>query len=415
MSGYPRKPRIFWGWHIVAASIALSAYNSGMFVYGFTAFIDPIAATFGWSYAQISLATSFRGLESGTMNPLLGVVVDRWSSKKLVFIGVIITGLGTLWISQITNLFMFYVGFLIMGLGSSLGIYMVPQTSVVRWFKKDVGKASGAVTMGMGLSGLLIPLMVILIDTLGWQNALVFLGFGMWILGIPLSFVFRSKPEDYGLLPDGRPDPDLKSSEGGSMYEFSTGVGEALKMRAFWHIGLASTIQMGSVMAVVTHVMPYFESVGIERATAGKVAMLIPFISLFARLPFGWLCDIFTKKYVMALAISLKCVGLLLFWFIGQGYTWLIVLFVIIFGLGSGGMMSPRTPILREYFGIRRFGTIFGLASVFVTAGTVVAPPVAGWVFDTMGTYLPVWLVLSAAALMGVILIVTTPPASRRP
>jgi MFS family permease len=166
---------------------------------------------------------------------------------------------------------------------------------------------------------------------------------------------------------------------------------------------------MGSVMAVVTHVMPYFVGLGIERSTAGKVAMFIPLVSLFARFPFGWLCDVVTKKYVMALALALKCAGLILFWFIGHGYTGLIVPFVIFFGLGSGGMMSPRTPILREYFGVRRFGTIFGIASVFVTAGLVTTPPLAGWVFDTIGTYRPVWFALSVAALLGVIVLVTTP------
>jgi MFS family permease len=410
-----KKPRIFWGWYIVVSTVVLSAYNSGMFVYGFTAFIDPIKATFGWSYAQISLATSLRGLESGAMNPLLGVIVDRFSPRKLVLTGIIIAGFGILWISRVSSLLMFYVGFLILGLGGSLGIYMVPQTSIVKWFRRDVGKASGVSTMGMGISGALIPLTVMMIDAFGWQNTLVFLGFGMWLIGIPLSLIFRSRPEDYGLLPDGRPEPTAAETGGVSMYDFGTGVGEAMKMRAFWHIGLASIIQMGSVMAVITHMMPFLEGIGIEREIAGHISMYIPLVSLFARFPFGWMCDIFTKKYVMALALGLKCTGLLTLWFIGQGRTGFIVPFIIVFGLGNGGMMSPRTPILREYFGTRRFGTIFGIASVFITAGIVITPPLAGWIYDILGTYQPVWLTLSLLTFIGVITMVSTPPPSRRP
>jgi sugar phosphate permease len=410
-----KRPRIFWGWYIVAAGVILSAYNSGMFVYGFTAFIGPISTTFGWSYAQISLATSLRGMEAGALNPLFGVVVDRCPSQRLVLIGVIILGMGILWVSQATNLIMFYVGFLLMGLGSSLGIFMVPQTAIVRWFEKDVGKASGILAMGMGISGAFIPLMVKLIDLFGWQQSLVFLSLGMFGIGIPLSFVYRNRPEDYGLLPDGKPQSELKSSDDRSAYEFSMTAKEAMSMRAFWYIGLASIIQMAAIMGVTTHIMPYLESIGIERITAGKIAMSIPLTSLIARFPFGLLCDVFTKKYVMALSLFLKCVGLILLWLIGQKNFGLIFLFVIFFALGAGGMMSPRAPIIREYFGTKNFGVIFGLTSVFTTMGLVASPPIIGWVFDTQGAYQPAWLVLCAITLGGCILMISAPQACKWP
>jgi len=381
-----------------------------MFVYGFTAFIGPIAATFGWSYAQISFATSLRGLESGALNPLLGVLIDRWPSNRLVFIGVIILGFGILWVSQAASLIMFYAGFLLLGLGSSLAAFMVPQAAIVRWFEKDVGKASGVLAMGMGISGAFIPVTVRLIDSIGWRQSLVFLALGMFALGIPLSFVFRNRPEDYGLLPDGKPQSDSKSPNEGVSYEFGTTTGEALKMRAFWHIGIASTVQVSAVMAVNTHVMPYLESIGIERTTAGNVAMLIPLTSLIARFPFGFLCDVVTKKYVMALALMLKSIGLIFFWFVGQGYLKLIFVFV---GLGSGGMTAPRTPILREYFGTKNFGAIFGLTSIFFTIGMVTSPPLAGWVFDFLGSYLPVWLVMSGATIAAAVIMITAPHAYR--
>ncbi|MFC1885754.1 MFS transporter [Thermodesulfobacteriota bacterium] len=408
-----KKPRIFWGWYIVAAGVALSAYNSGMFVYGFTAFIGPIAATFGWSYAQISLATSLRGLESGALNPLLGVLVDRWPSKRLVLIGVIILGIGVIWVSQAASLVMFYIGFLFLGLGSSLAAFMVPQATMVRWFEKDIGKASGVLAMGMGISGAFIPVTVRLIDAFGWQQSLIFLAFGMFAIGIPLSFVFRSRPEDYGLLPDGKPQTDIKRADVKNSYGFGTTTGDAIRMRAFWHIGIACTLQMSAVMAVNTHVMPYLESIGIERTTAGTVAMFIPLTSLIARFPFGFLCDIVVKKYVMALALLLKSIGLICFWFLGNGHPELILPCVIFFGLGSGGMTAPRTPILREYFGTKNFGTIFGLTSIFFTIGMVISPTLAGWVFDSTGSYQPVWLAMSGTTLAGAIIIITAPHARK--
>jgi len=391
------------------------AYDDFGLIYGFTAFVTPIATTFGWSYAQISLAMSLRGIETGALSPFIGMVVDRWPARRLVFIGVIIYGLGLLCISQATNLAMFYAGFLIVGLGSSLGVFMVTQAAVARWFKRNLGKASGVLAMGGGIGGAALPLLVKMIDTQGWQTSLIILAVGIWVIGIPLSFVYRTRPEDYGLLPDGKPQDDVKDSNSAEDYDFSIGAKQAFKMRAFWHLGIASAFQVAGMSAENLHIMPYLASLGADRSTAGVVAMLVPLVSLAARIPFGFLADIFVKKYVMAFSMSLLSIGLFFLWFIDGSSFGLMALFAIFFGLGVGGLVPLRLPIVREYFGTKRFGTISGTMGIFSTVGGVVAPPLAGWMFDTLGIYDPVWLIFGGLTTIGTILLLTMPPAARRP
>jgi len=405
---------MFYGWYIVAAALLIMTYSLGTVTYGFTAFIAPIAATFGWSYAQISLALSLRGIEVGALDPLIGMAADRWPSRRLMLIGVTLYGLGIICISQATNLAMFYTGFLIIGLGGSTAIAMVPRTTIARWFKRDVGKASGILTISGGVSGALLPVLVILIDTYGWQTSLLIVAAGMWMLGIPLSFVFRTRPEEYGLLPDGKLQDDVKDSSISESHDFGTGVREALKMRAFWHIGFAYMFQVSAIMAVMTHVMPYLASVGVERSTASLVTMLILLVSLPARVGFGWLADIITSKYVSAMTGVLTSVGLFLFWLINGSSLGLMIGFVVIFGFGHGGMVPVRLVLVRRYFGTKRIGTILGLTGVFTMTGIVISPPVAGWVYDTLGYYDPIWLILSGVALIGAILMASTPSASRK-
>ena len=404
---------MFYGWYIVIAGTVLNACFGGLIFYGFTALVNPIADTFGWSYAQISLAMTLRGLETGFLNPFLGVVADRWPPKRLVLIGVVIVGLGLLCLSQVSNLAMFYVSFMIVALGSSLGISMVPTTTIARWFKRDIGKAISIFLGGAGIGGFFIPLLVKMIDAYGWQTSVLILGIGVWIVCSPIAFIFRSRPEDYGLLPDGRTQDDLKDTDGSEAYDFSTGVKEALKMPAFWYIGIAWMLHIAAVHAVVVHVMPYLTSVGMERSRAGMVAMMLPVVSIAGRLPFGWLADIFNKKYVIVSSIVLTAVGLILFSIIDGTSFGLIVLFIIVFGLSLSGFFSLRPPILREYFGTKNFGTIYGFTHIFVTVGGIVSPPVAGWVFDTRGVYDPIWLILSAVCVIAVILVLATPPPSR--
>ncbi len=410
------KSRIFYGWYIVAASLVLTTYTSAAVVYGFTAFVDPFAITYGWSYAQISLAISLRGMETGALNPLVGFIVDRWSARRLMFIGTVLLGLGIFTLSRADNLAAFYLSFVFIGLSTSLAAFMVPVVVVARWFKKDIGKVNGVLAMGMGIGGILIPVLVKIIDTYGMLTTLIILAAGVYIIYIPLIFIFRDRPEDYGLFADGQPPGDVRNRHGLRTYDFSIGLREALKMRAFWQISIAFMIQMALMMAMQTHIMPYLNSLGIDRTAASVIAMSLPLISLGVRIPFGWLSDIFPKKYVIAVSIGLKGLSLFLFWLFGLADSvslGLMILPTLIFGLGSGGVMAPRSPIVREYFGAGRFGTIFGLTSFFTMIGLAIGPFVAGLVFDSTGTYGPIWLMLGAAAAIGVILMVTVPSAKQ--
>ena len=79
--------KVFYGWWVVSACFLISLYLGGVVILGFTAFFEPIANEFGWSYAQISLAASLRGMEVGLLAPVLGLLVDRWGPRRLIFGG----------------------------------------------------------------------------------------------------------------------------------------------------------------------------------------------------------------------------------------------------------------------------------------------------------------------------------------
>ena len=403
---------MFYGWYIVAATALIGAVIGGTTMRGLTALVNPIAATFGWSYAQISLAMTLRGIESGVLNPFMGVVADRWPARRLVFIGITIIGLGVLCLSQVNSLTMFYVSFIIMGLGGCLGMQVVPMTVIARWFRRNSGKAYGVLAAGLGAGGFLVPVVTMMIDTYGWRPFLVVLSVSILAIGIPLSFVFRNRPEDYGLLPDGKPQDGLDDSPRPQTQDVSMGVKEALKTRAFWSIGIAFMLQTAGGSAVLLHIMPYLASLGIERSTASMVVMFISIVSIPSRFVFGWLTDIFRKNYVIAASMVLTSVGLFLFSIIDGSSFGSIARFVIVYGFVVGGQVSLMPPIIREYFGTKRFGTIFGLGSTFITIGVVTTPPLAGWVFDTRGVYDPIWLILSGVCMLGAILILTLPRAS---
>jgi hypothetical protein len=65
------RKKIFYGWYIVGACVVITLYTGGVVHFGFTAVFEPIVEEFNWSYAQVSLASSLRGLEMGLLAPFM--------------------------------------------------------------------------------------------------------------------------------------------------------------------------------------------------------------------------------------------------------------------------------------------------------------------------------------------------------
>lgn len=408
------KVKLFYGWYIVIAGLVLATYNSCIFVYGWTAFVNPIVATFGWSMTQLSLASSLRSLETGVFNPLWGVAVDRWSSRKLMLFGVISTALGMFFLSQTKNLAMYYGGFLVVGLGSSLINGILPLSLISRWFRKDIGKANGLFYMGVGIGGVLVPIVVKIIDKFTWQNTLLYASAGSLILGISLSFVIRNRPQDYGLVPDGKAPSPTSDSKPTQLYDYGTSIAQLLKSRAFWYLGIVSLWQYATYSSISLYALPYLTSLGMERSAASVIVSLYTFISLFGRIPVGILSDVFRKSYVLAISVALMFGGLLIFWLIGFTKAfWLIVPFGIVYGLGLSGLSPLRAPIMAEYFGTKNFGTVFGITSLFSTVAMMASQPLAGWIYDTHYNFNLWWLAIIAFGVLAIVLILIMPPAKK--
>jgi MFS family permease len=192
--------------------------------------------------------------------------------------------------------------------------------------------------------------------------------------------------------------------------EVAIGARQALTSRTFVYMVLSFTCAVLIVTSVLTHVMPYLDSVGISRSTSGLLASTVPLASILGRLGFGWTADRFNKKKTAAVGFVLICLGMLFFGFVSIGGFWFLIPSLILIGIGYGSNVIMTPALLREYFGKARFGTILGFTIGIITFGIIVGPTLSGWVFDTWGSYQGVWLAYSALAIGGAVVIASTPP-----
>jgi len=410
-----KQKKMFYGWWIVAASFFISLYIGGVVFYGFTAFLEPIANETGWSFTQVSLAASLRALMMGLLAPLIGILVDRWGPRRLIFSGLVIIMVGLFLLSDATSLGMFYGAFALIALGMSASTLTVLMTAMANWFRRKIGIASGIAICGFGFSGLLIPVIVKLIEVYEWRMTVSILALGILVI-LPLSLLFRHKPEEYGYSPDGQVEEPATYDNGPRLsqaVEVEVKVKQALKSGTFWRLALSFTCHMTVISATITHIMPYLSSIGTGKSISSLVAAAIPLVSISGRLGLGWLGDKVDRKLVATGAFAMMGFGLLCFGYASTAGTWLLVPFLVLFGVGYGGSNALRPSLGREYFGRTNFGTIFGLIIGMGALGETIGPALAGWVYDNWDSYQGIWFVFAGLAAVALISMLTVPPVSK--
>ena len=402
-----RRTGFFFGWWVVFASAAIVFLTGGTFFYGFGALFNPIVNEFGWSRASVSFAFSLRSEVGGLAAPVVGFMVDRVGSRRLMIGGVAFVSLGFVLLSRIESLWAFYGAVIVIAIGMSATGGPVGMVAIAHWFRKRRGRALAAMTVGAGTSGVMVLVLAVLISTVGWRDALLIMAVVQLAVCLPLAASVRNRPEEMGLLPDGEPfvateavtAPPVQAAEGLTARQ-------ALKTGTFWKMSIAAGLTNLGVVAIVVHQIPFFTtSVGLSEGLAAASVTAMTLLSLLGRLGFGQLADTVDKRHVMAAAYGLTALALALYAGVYDG--WQVLYVLPVFALGFGGSIPVRPAFQAEYFGLRAFGAIQGLAFTIATLGGLAGPVFAGWMYDMTESYRLAFLILATGSLLAVPLVLS--------
>ncbi len=401
---------LFFGWWVVFAAAATTFLTAGSFFYGFSTLFDPLSQEFGWSRASISVAFSLRSEVGGLAAILVGFLVDRLGSRRLMAVGVTVVALGFLLLSQVQTLWAFYGASLVIALGMSAAGGQVGMVVVAHWFRRLRGRALGMMTMGTGASGVMAVVLAMLISSFGWRSALMIIGLTQLAVCLPLALSIRDRPEVMGLAPDGavEPQPDVSATERLPPAAEGMTARQALRSPAFWRLsGAVALANMGTI-AVLVHQIPFFtSSVGLSSGAAAASLTGLTLTSLIGRFGSGYLSDVVDKRITMSAAYAVTAIAILLFATIYE--PWQILIVVPIFALGFGSVIPVRAAFQAEYFGMRAFGAIQGMIFTIATLGGVVGPILAGWIYDQTDSYRLAYVLFSGVTLLAAPLMLTVP------
>lgn len=419
-----RRPRVFYGWWIVAAGTGLMTLMATFSYYGMGIFFGPIRTAFGWNSTALAAAVAFARVEGGFLAPVVGYLIDKLGPRKLILVGVLVGGTGYILLSQTMSLGYFYVVYIafVQG-GISLGMGNAPSAAVANWFQRRRGTAMGLVNLGASFGGILAAPLALLIQAVGWRWAMATAGTLVWVVGFPLALVIRHRPETYGLLPDGRqPAPAAAPVEAGQAQspaqanqsdepvEVEFSAKQALKTMAFWSIAMtfaARQLVTGSVALFLVEFLQ--EDRAMSHTAAAGIITYMSFVGMPGRVGFAWLGDHFDKRWVIALCFVFQSTGLILFTALSGNIA--IVFFLVLYAPAYSGVL-PLIPALQaDYFGRRWFATIRGMMAPIATASAVAGPFVVGGLHDLTGSYQPAFYVLGVSNVLALVFIVMT----RRP
>ena len=408
--------RVFYGWWIVGSASGVQMLAAMLWMQSYGAYMVLLEDEFGWSKALLAGAFSLTRIESGLLGPLQGWLVDRFGPRLILRIGTILFGVGFILFSQVDSLLTFYALFFIIALGSSLGGFATLMVSIVNWFDRHRAKSVAFSQIGYAFGGLCVPLLILLLEAVGWRTTAVISGIAVIVIGLPLVQVVVHRPQDRGDTVDGTPEPEGADGDGHPASQrgpdFTTR--QAVRTRAFWLISFGHALALLTVSSVLVHLIPHLrEGLDFTLTEAGAVVSLMTLCQLVGQLLGGYLGDRFNKRFLCAACMIAHCVGLLLVTYATS--IAVVVAFALLHGL-AWGIRGPLMVALRaDYFGASSFGTIMGFSSLIVMLGMSGGPITAGILADITGDYELGFTVLALSALIGSVCFLAATQPNPRP
>lgn len=129
---------------------------------------------------------------------------------------------------------------------------------------------------------------------------------------------------------------------------------------------------------------------------------LLALCGMIGKLGFGAMADFVDLRVALAGAIVLVALGLLLF--LGEGFAMLLGGSVLI-GLAAGGMLPVWGAMLAWLFGVAHYGRVMGMMNPLIMPMSVIAPPLAGHIYNRTGSYHNAFMLFIAALVLSLFML----------
>jgi MFS family permease len=377
------------------SAIALMTFASSGARFSFGVFIIPMSEELHWGRDQLALAASFNLILAGLLRPVVGILADRYGSKKLVMAGVSLAATALILTSFAKELWQFYLAYgVLLAIGYACASPVTVTTLVSRWFVKRRSLAMSIGSTGSSLGELItVPLAMLAVISFGWESAYRVIAGFMLLVVLPVGFLLLyNRPQDKGLQPFGY-DPNANASGRGSGGPALT-LRDAIRTGDFWRLGVGFFACGFTMSFANTHFVPFAMDMGIEQMAAATALGIVGGCSLVGGLTSGFLGDRFSRKNVLATVYLLRGLAFVVLLQARDLPTLYLGSFLLGISWTSTGPLT--SAITADKVGLKNLGSIFGTLYTIMPIGSGIGAYLGGLIYEARHGY-ELSLILSAA------------------
>jgi MFS family permease len=400
----------FYGWRLLLALWVISTAVTGFTFYGTPVLFPYMVEELGWSRTQISSGMMTALLMMGVSTPLCSWCINRFGSRVTIVIGGLVGSIGMFFMQFADSVYAYLLLFgVIAGSGISFSANISIQTVITHWFKRRRGLAFGLVLAGGATGGFISPIViteVIAWSGGNWRTGWFVMTVMFWIAVIACLLFVRNKPADVGQYPDGIDPNEQKADSPDQTAQkihratVEWRLADAVRTRQLWLLIIAIIGGQFIWQVLLSQAPLHLADRGFSSEQYSLIYGATIGISVIGRLGAGILVDFIDPKKVFLVALGMASLGSVLFWYV-RPESLLSLAYPVFSGIALGAITIAIPNLVANYWGEAAFASVNGVIFPIMIAFNSSAPLLAGFLYDKLGSYLPIlalsWVLLLTA------------------
>ncbi|BBK44914.1 MFS transporter [Allostella vacuolata] len=392
----------YHGWRVVFCAFAVAFFGWGLGFYGPGIYLVALRERHGWPTAAISAAITAYYVAGAFLIAGIGAVFDRFGQRPTIIAGSLAMAAGVAALSLAGSLWHVYAAFLVMAAGwAAMGTAAV-NAMIAPWFERRRGLAVSLALNGASCGGVVMaPLLVALVDAIGFPAAVRVVAGSMLLLLVPLvAALLRPRRPDE--REDGRAPPAMAHA---AFPAPAWNMGATLRSRGFLTVSLPFALGLVAQVGLLTHQVSLL-SPALGVSAAGWAVSITTAAAVVGRVGAGFFVDRLDPRRAAAVnfLVQVAGTGLLL-----EGSSAGLYAGCVLFGLGVGNLITFPALIVQREFPAAHFARIVGLVVAVNQFAFAFGPGLLGLMREWAGGYGPALVACMAMQVAGAAVVLLRP------
>ncbi len=348
----------------------------------------PMTTEYGWTREVFSLSLAIQNLLWGVGQPFSGAIADRYGTVRVFVVGLVMYALGLVVMAYASTPGLLHLGGgVLIGFGLSACSFNLVLAAFAKllpdeWKPIALGAGTAAGSFGQFFYP---PIGNILIDSIGWQQALVVFAFTV-LAALPLTLALATR----GIGKAGAGKAAVVKAADMPNQSIAQALAEAFRHRSYVLLVLGF-FTCGFQLAFMTVHMPaYLKDIQMPAWVGAWTLATIGLANAFGCLGAGWLMQRMPKRHLLAWIYLGRAVAIAAFILLPPSPATALA-FGMAIGLLWLSTVPPTSSLVMLMFGTKYMAMLYGFAFFSHQVGGFLGVLLGGILYEQTGSYLVVW------------------------